>query len=142
TIKTSILPPTGLALSPPSSGNIISVQTPTIVGTAEANSTVKVFDGAALLGSTSANGSGAWSFTAPLLGGGVHIFTAFATDVAANTSDPSAPLSVTVQTSTPVIPPPSPVSHDTFSLSVLLGKVKKKKRVLQLVTLTNTGTGA
>ena len=33
----------------------------TLTGTAEANSTVKVYDGATLLGSATANGSGAWS---------------------------------------------------------------------------------
>jgi large repetitive protein len=35
----------------------------TLTGTAEANSIVKVYDGATLLGSATANGSGAWSFT-------------------------------------------------------------------------------
>jgi large repetitive protein len=142
TIKTSVLPPTGLALSPPSSGNITSVQTPTIVGTAEANSTVKVFDAGSLLGSTSANGSGSWSFTTPLLGGGVHTFTAVATDVAANTSAASAPLSVTIQTTTTIIPPPNPVPKGTPSVSVQLARVKNRKRMKQQVTLTNTGTVA
>ena len=35
----------------------------TLTGTAEANSTVKVYDGATLLGSALANGTGAWSYT-------------------------------------------------------------------------------
>ena len=35
----------------------------TLTGTAEANATVKVYDGATLLGSAVANGSGAWSYT-------------------------------------------------------------------------------
>ena len=35
----------------------------TLTGTAEANSTVKVYDGATLLGTATANGSGAWSYT-------------------------------------------------------------------------------
>ena len=42
---------------------ITNDNTLTLTGTAEANSTVKVFDGATLLGSAVANGSGAWSFT-------------------------------------------------------------------------------
>ena len=35
----------------------------TLTGTAEANATVKVFDGTTLLGTAVANGSGAWSYT-------------------------------------------------------------------------------
>ena len=42
----------------------------TLTGTAEANSTVKVFDGATLLGSAVANGSGAWSYTTAALANG------------------------------------------------------------------------
>ena len=42
-------------------------KTPTLTGTAEANSTVKVHDGATLLGSATANASGVWSFTTAAL---------------------------------------------------------------------------
>src|ERR1044071_5845275 len=41
---------------------ITNDNTLTLTGTAEANSTVKVFDGATLLGSATANGAGAWSY--------------------------------------------------------------------------------
>ena len=41
---------------------ITNDNTLTLTGTAEANSTVKVYDGATLLGSATANGSGAWSY--------------------------------------------------------------------------------
>ena len=58
----------------------------TFTGTAEANSTVKVFDGATLLGTATTNGSGAWSYTTGTLPDGAQIFTATATDVAGNTS--------------------------------------------------------
>ena len=47
--------------------------------------TVKVYDGATLLGSATANGSGAWSFTTAALANGAHSLTATATDVAGNT---------------------------------------------------------
>ena len=56
-----------------------------LTGAAEANSTVKIFDGSALLGSTTANGSGAWSYTTAPLATGSHSFTATATDAAGNT---------------------------------------------------------
>ncbi len=76
----------------------------TLTGTAEANSTVKVFDGTTLLGSATANASGAWTYTTATLANGTHNLTATASDAAANTSAASAPLSVTVDTTAPVAP--------------------------------------
>ena len=55
---------------------ITSDNTLTLTGTAEANSTVQVYDGATLLGTATANGSGAWSFTTGALADGAHSFTA------------------------------------------------------------------
>ncbi len=75
-----------------------------MTGTAEANSTVKVYDGATLLGSATANGSGAWSYTTGTLASTTHSFTATATDAASNTSTASAALSVTIDTTAPVAP--------------------------------------
>ena len=64
---------------------ITNDNTLTLTGTAEANSTVKVYDGATLLGSATANGSGAWSYTTAALTNGAHSLTATATDAAGNT---------------------------------------------------------
>jgi Bacterial Ig-like domain len=44
-----------------------------LTGTAEANSTVKVYDGTKLLGT--ANGSGGWSYTTGTLLDATHSFT-------------------------------------------------------------------
>src|SRR5690349_11632919 len=66
----------------------------TLSGTAEANATVKVYDGATLLGSATANGTGAWSFTTAALSNATHAFTATATDVAGTTSTASGTLNV------------------------------------------------
>ena len=71
---------------------ITNDNTLTLTGTAEANSTVKVYDGATLLGSATANGSGAWSYTTAALANGAHSLTATATDAAGNTSAASAAL--------------------------------------------------
>ena len=49
---------------------ITNDNTLTLTGTAEANSTVKVYDGATLLGSATANGTGAWSYTTAALSNG------------------------------------------------------------------------
>ncbi len=68
--------------------NITNDNTLTLTGTAEANSTVKVFDGATLLGSATADGTGAWSYTTAALANGAHSLTATATDAAGNTGVP------------------------------------------------------
>ena len=70
----------------------------TLTGNAEANATVKVYDGATLLGSATADGSGNWSYTTAALANGAHSLTATATDVAGNTSAASSALSVTIDT--------------------------------------------
>ena len=70
--------------------NVNANKTVTLSGTAEANSSVTVYDGSTLLGATVANASGAWSYTSGALATGDHIFTATATDGAGNTSGASA----------------------------------------------------
>ncbi len=74
-----------------------NANTLTLIGTAEANSSVRVLDGTTLLGTTKANASGAWSYTTASLASGAHTFAAMATDGAGNTGAQSAPLTVTVQ---------------------------------------------
>ena len=92
---------------------ITNDNTLTLTGTAEANSTVKVYDGATLLGSATANGSGAWSFTTAALANGAHSLTATATDAAGNTGAASAALSVTIDTTAPVAPTITSFSTDS-----------------------------
>ena len=58
--------PTITAFSPDSGtvgDGITSANVVTVTGAAEAGSTVKVYDGTTLLGTATANGTGAWSFT-------------------------------------------------------------------------------
>ena len=92
---------------------ITNDNTLTLTGTAEANATVKVFDGATLLGSAVANGSGAWSYTTAALANGAHSLTATATDAAGNTGVASAALAVTIDTTAPVAPSITSFSPDT-----------------------------
>ena len=56
----------------------------TLTGTAEANSSVTVYDGQTAVGSTVANASGAWSYSTGPLANGSQVFTATATDAAGN----------------------------------------------------------
>ena len=93
--------------------HITNDNTLTLTGTAEANATVKVFDGATLLGSAVANGSGAWSYTTAALTNGAHSLTATATDAAGNTGVASAALAVTIDTTAPVAPSITSFSPDT-----------------------------
>ncbi|TYO61530.1 DUF642 domain-containing protein [Bradyrhizobium hipponense] len=79
----------------------------TLSGTAEAGSTVKVFEGTAVIGTTKANASGAWSLTTAQLPDGTHTFTANATDAAGNVSSKSAALNVIVSATPPVTSPPA-----------------------------------
>ena len=92
---------------------ITSDNTLALTGTAAANSTVKVYDGATLLGSATANGSGAWSYTTAALSNGAHSLTAKATDAAGNVSAASAIKNVTVDTVAPSAPAISSFSNDT-----------------------------
>ncbi|MEV4778337.1 Ig-like domain-containing protein [Burkholderia sp. LMU1-1-1.1] len=82
-----------------SSDAITSDTTPTVTGTAEANATVNLFDGATQVGSVAADGSGNWSITSSALGVGSHTLTARATDAAGNVSAAGTALTVVIDTS-------------------------------------------
>jgi hypothetical protein len=68
-------------------------------GSAEANSTIKVFDGTALLGTTTVNASGIWSLDTGHLASGIQSFTSTATDPAGNTSLVSVAMRVDITSS-------------------------------------------
>ena len=76
-----------------------------IAGSAEANSTVTLLNGASQIGMTTADGSGNWHVNGIALVNGAHYsFTATATDAAGNTSGPSNALTFDeVQNQAPVI---------------------------------------
>jgi len=82
----------------------------TFTGAAEANSTVKIFDGTTQIGTATADSKGAWSYAASNLATGNHSFTATDMDAAGNTSAASSKLAVTVDSST------APTTHQaTFT---------------------------
>jgi len=92
---------------------ITSDTTLTLTGTALANSTIEIFDGAVSLGTVTANGAGAWSFATATLTTGSHDFTATASDAAGNTGSASAVLAITVDTVAPAAPVLTGISSDT-----------------------------
>ncbi|MDH2406088.1 Ig-like domain-containing protein, partial [Bradyrhizobium sp. SSUT18] len=61
-----------------------------VSGTAEAGSTIKLYEGNTLLGTAVTASNGAWSVTTGSLAAGPHAFTATATDAAGNSSGLSA----------------------------------------------------
>jgi hypothetical protein len=81
----------------------------TLTGTAEAGSTVNVFEGTTVVGTATASASGAWSLTTAEMSSGTHAFTAKATDAAGNTSSASSLFNVTVNAASPP-PVTSPAS--------------------------------
>ena len=104
---------TTLPTSPEITGNAVTSNEVTLYGTVGANTTVQVFDGATLLGATTANSSGLWSFTTGALSNGVHAFTATATN-ASGTSGASEPTDLTIgATNAPPVPAIASFSPDT-----------------------------
>ena len=103
------------------SGGRTDDATPLLAGTAEANSTVYVYDNGALLGTAAADGLGAWSFT-PLsqLSDGSHALTAIARDAAGNVGATSASYLITVDTTAPAAPVIATVTDDIGIITGLL----------------------
>ncbi|WP_257468850.1 Ig-like domain-containing protein, partial [Bathymodiolus thermophilus thioautotrophic gill symbiont] len=101
--------PTGLSLADSSNtgsndDNITSQTSAlTLSGTAEANATVELFNGATSLGTVTADNSGNFSKDVDLSADTTHNITAKATDTAGNTSDASAVLAITVDTVAPTM---------------------------------------
>jgi hypothetical protein len=82
--------------------DITKLNTPTFSGTAEAGSTVTLYEGATVLGSGVATG-GVYTITSSALADGVHHVTAQAVDVATNVSPMSGDLAVTIDTTPPTL---------------------------------------
>ena len=112
--------------------NLTNGVTPTIQGTAEANSSVEIFIDGNSLTSVTADANGNWTYTpTTAILEGAHSFTAEAADAAGNTSVVSSSLQVTVDTSvdSPILSPtdnatgilPGDRLTLTFDESVALG---------------------
>lgn len=96
--------PLAPSIAGPVGGTVAADTTPTISGTAEANSTVNVFANGSPAGSVSADSLGAWSLdVSPALTDGIFSLTATATDAAPTTSPPSSAVTFTVDTTAPTI---------------------------------------
>ena len=103
--------PGAIALAAASDSGIVgdgitNVDAPAITGSAEANATVTLYDtdGTTQLGTTTADGNGAWQIVSAALADGIHTLTARQVDLAGNASAASAGLAVTIDTQAPAAP--------------------------------------
>jgi len=144
------VPPVPPAITSPGTGTVTNNNRPTISGTAEANSTVNVLDGAVNIGATPANGGGAWSLVpVSALLDGLHSLTATATDSAGNVGGPSSAVSVTIDTVPPTVVASGPASPTNASPIVFTLTFNKTVTGLSAagITVTNgtkqplTGSG-
>ncbi|EMC8872767.1 Ig-like domain repeat protein, partial [Escherichia coli] len=78
------------------SGDLTNDATPTLNGTAEAGSTVTIYDGDTVLGTVVAGEDGRWSFTPASLEEGAHSLSTTVTDNAGNVSERSPAFELTV----------------------------------------------
>ncbi|MBE0229851.1 BapA/Bap/LapF family large adhesin [Enterobacter hormaechei] len=103
---TSIEDDVGTVTGPVTGTNPTNDTRPTLNGTAEANATVRIYDGTTLVGTVTADANGNWTLpqTSTTLTEGAHNFTATATDAAGNTSVASPIITINVD----LTPPPAP----------------------------------
>ena len=95
--KVDTTPPSPPVITSPPDNTIDYDGNFTVSGTAEANSTVELFEELASRGTATTNASGQWSKALTGVADGSYTYTASARDAAGNTSDPSSPLKVEVR---------------------------------------------
>jgi VCBS repeat-containing protein len=85
---------------------------PTLSGTTDANATVRIYDNGTLIGSTTADSSGNWSYSGSTFTDGSHPITLKVTDPAGNTSATSPTFTLVVDTTPPATPTITSVVDD------------------------------
>ena len=114
---------------------ITKINTPTVTGTAEAGSTVTLYEGSTALGTALAGSTGAFSITSSKLVDGNHVLSAKAVDAAGNESLLSASINVFVVTAVP----DAPVIKTTGATSTATPTITGTAKPLTTVTV-NDGT--
>ncbi|MDO9174213.1 MAG: Ig-like domain-containing protein, partial [Actinomycetota bacterium] len=105
TVTIDLTAPAAPAITTPAQDLTTAVNTQPIGGTADLDTTVTVYDGAALIGTATTDGSGNWTLSPdPTFTEGVHTITAWATDEAGNTSSASSPRVITIDNTAPAVP--------------------------------------
>jgi hypothetical protein len=126
---------------PSDSDNVTNDNTPTFTGTAEPNSTVRLFAGPSEVGSVAASATGEWSITASALTDGTYAFTATAGN-AFGIGPASIPLSVTIDTVPPQLLSAFFSFQDTHSVTYAFSESVAEAFSTADVTVTNLTTSA
>jgi hypothetical protein len=136
-------PPPAPSLLVPANGSASNNNAPTLIGTAEAGSSVSAIVDGTPRGTATADASGNWSFTLPTaLPDGPHNARAYASDLAGNASLSSATHAFTVDTTAPAAPVlviPANGSWTGNSLPTLSGTAEPGSTVSAFVDGTNRG---
>jgi hypothetical protein len=109
----SFSPDTGVQGDGLTSGN--SAHAITLAGTADAGTTVTVYDGSTSVGKTTAAADRSWSLPTPALSDGTHSFTATATNAHRDSSIPSAAFAVRIDTTPPSLTPVANQTEEAMS---------------------------
>ena len=120
---------------------ITSDNTLQLKGTAAANSTVKIYDGATQIGTTTASSTGSWDYITSVLNNAKHVLTATATNSSGQTSAASGAVSVTVDTVAPTAPVLSSNSIVNTNQVKLSGTAEANSTVTVYDGATAVGTG-
>ncbi len=88
----------------PADGSFAGTSTPTISGTSEPGSTVRVIVAGVTVCTALTQGNGVWTCTTSALADGARTLTTSATDPAGNTSPVSPPRTITIDTTPPAAP--------------------------------------
>ncbi|WP_429213452.1 Ig-like domain-containing protein, partial [Metapseudomonas resinovorans] len=94
----------GTIQGPIENGGFTDDTTPTLNGTGEPGDTIHIYDNGNLIGSAPVKPDGTWSYTTPPLSEGEHAITVVIEDEAGNSSEPSDPWVVNVDTQAPDAP--------------------------------------
>jgi hypothetical protein len=124
--------------APVITGDSVVHNTVRVSGTAEAGSTIKLYDGSTLLGTTHAASDGDWNLTTPVLAKGAHALAATATDAAGNTSGLSDAVDPVIGTTSLNGGSTWTHNHLTGSSGTLLQFTGVQQNHDQTVTLTGT----
>jgi LPXTG-motif cell wall-anchored protein len=139
-----LTPPAAPAVVTPADGSLTNDTTPPISGTAEPGATVNVRIDGAVVGTTLADGSGAWTFTpATALAEGAHTVSATATDAAGNTGPISNTNTFTVDSvapAAPVVTAPADGSSTADATPTITGTAEPNTTVTVTIDGAELGT--
>ncbi|WP_286808187.1 BapA/Bap/LapF family large adhesin [Leclercia sp. UBA2479] len=116
-VLTSVTDDVPAGTGPLTTGQTTNDNRPTLAGTAEAGSTVSIYDGTTLLGTVVAT-NGNWTFTPTTpLADGSHNLTVTATDAAGNSSTATGGFTIVVDATAPAVPVITTIVDDVGSIT-------------------------